>query len=116
MQKQSRRALVLSHVSFEDIGSLDVPLLERGFDIETVDVATACFPLQQAESCDLLVVLGGPIGVYDQQNYPFLKDEVACIGPTLGGAQADPRHLSGCTTHGCSSATLAFILANMVRR
>jgi GMP synthase (glutamine-hydrolysing) len=83
MQKQSRRALVLSHLSFEDIGSLDVPLRERGFDIETVDVATACFPLQQAESCDLLVVLGGPIGVYDQQNYPFLKDEVACIGRRL---------------------------------
>jgi GMP synthase (glutamine-hydrolysing) len=83
MQKHSRRALVLSHLSFEDIGSLDVPLRERGFDIETVDVATACFPLQQAESCDLLVVLGGPIGAYDQQNYPFLKDEVACIGQRL---------------------------------
>jgi GMP synthase (glutamine-hydrolysing) len=83
MQKHSRRALVLSHLSFEDIGSLDVPLRERGFDIETVDVATVCFPLQQAESCDLLVVLGGPIGVYDQQNYPFLKDEVACIGQRL---------------------------------
>jgi GMP synthase (glutamine-hydrolysing) len=43
------------------------------------------------------VVLGGPIGVYGQQDYPFLKDEIACIGqrlaarkPTLGiclGAQ-----------------------------
>ena len=83
MQKHSRRALVLSHLSFEDIGSLDVPLRERGFDIETVDVATACFPLQQAEFCDLLVVLGGPIGACDQQNYPFLKDEVACIGQRL---------------------------------
>jgi GMP synthase (glutamine-hydrolysing) len=97
MQTHSRRALVLSHLAFEDIGSLEAPLLERGFDIETVDVATARFPLRQAESCDLLVILGGPIGVYDQQDYPFLKDEIACIGerlsarkPTLGiclGAQ-----------------------------
>jgi len=83
MQTQSRRVLVLSHVAFEDLGSLDAPLRERGFDIETVDVATAHFPLRQAEECDLLVVLGGPIGVYDQQDYPFLKDEIACIGGRL---------------------------------
>jgi len=79
----SRRALVLSHVAFEDLGSLDKPLSERGFNVESVDVATARFPLPQAESCDLLVILGGPIGVYDQQDYPFLKDELACIGQRL---------------------------------
>ena len=55
----------------------------RGFEIENVDAATARFPLPQAESCDLLVVLGGPIGVYDEQDYPFLKDEIACIGQRL---------------------------------
>jgi GMP synthase (glutamine-hydrolysing) len=97
MQTQLRRALVLSHVAFEDIGSLEAPLRERGFVIETVDVATARFPLPQADTVDLLVVMGGPIGVYDQADYPFLKDEIACIGhrlakrkPTLGiclGAQ-----------------------------
>jgi GMP synthase (glutamine-hydrolysing) len=83
MPMHSRRTLVLNHVAFEDLGSLDKPLRERGFDIESVDVATARFPLPQAESCDLLVLLGGPIGVYDQQDYPFLKDELACIGQRL---------------------------------
>jgi GMP synthase (glutamine-hydrolysing) len=97
MQKLSRRALVLSHVAFEDLGSLEPPLRQRGFAIETVDVTTAHFPLPEAEYCDLLVILGGPIGVYDHQDYPFLPDEIACIGqrlaarkPTLGiclGAQ-----------------------------
>ncbi len=79
----AHRALVLNHVAFEDLGSLDKPLRERDFEVEYVDVATARFPLPQAESCDLLVVLGGPIGVYDQQDYPFLKDEIACIGQRL---------------------------------
>lgn len=97
MQMPSRHALVLSHVAFEDLGSLEQPLRERGFTIESVDVATARFPLPQAQSCDLLVVLGGPIGVYDRQEYPFLDAEIACIAqrleahrPTLGiclGAQ-----------------------------
>jgi GMP synthase (glutamine-hydrolysing) len=97
MPTQSLTALVLTHVAFEDLDSLAVHLLERNFNIEVIDVATACFPLPQAETCDLLVVLGGPIGVYDQQHYPFLADEIACIRkrlsmrkPTLGiclGAQ-----------------------------
>lgn len=83
MQTPSRHTLVLSHVPFEDLGSLQAPLRQRGFDIETVDVATARFPLPQAESCDLLVVLGGPIGVYDRQDYPFLDSETACIAARL---------------------------------
>ena len=83
MQTQTPRALVLSHVAFEDLGTLEVPLRARGFEIETIDAATASFPLHQAKNCDLLVVLGGPIGVYDQQDYPFLKDEIACIGQRL---------------------------------
>jgi GMP synthase (glutamine-hydrolysing) len=78
-----RQALVLSHVAFEDLGTLEAPLRERGFEIESVLAATARFPLPQAESCDLLVVLGGPIGVYEQQDYPFLKDEIALIGRRL---------------------------------
>jgi GMP synthase (glutamine-hydrolysing) len=83
MPMPSRHALVLSHVAFEDLGSLEAPLRDRGFTIETVEVATARFPLLQAESCDLLVVMGGPIGVYDQQDYPFLTHEIACIAARL---------------------------------
>ena len=79
MQTHTRHALVISHVAFEDIGTLEPPLRARGFAIETVDAATARSPLPQAESCDLLVVLGGPIGVYDHQDYPFLHEEIACI-------------------------------------
>ncbi len=79
MTPHSPRALVLSHVAFEDLGSLEAPLLERNFQIENVLASKAQFPLPQAESCDLLIVLGGPISVYDEQDYPFLINEIACI-------------------------------------
>jgi GMP synthase (glutamine-hydrolysing) len=75
----TRRALALSHVTFEDLGTFAAPLRARGFEIENLNASQARFPLSQADSCDLLIVLGGPIGVYDQQNYPFLKDEIALI-------------------------------------
>lgn len=83
MSTRERHALVLNHVPFEDLGSLDAPLRGRGFRIETVDASTAQFPLLQAESCDLMVVLGGPIGVYDSSDYPFLEGEIRCIRQRL---------------------------------
>jgi GMP synthase (glutamine-hydrolysing) len=91
------QAVVFSHLPFEDIGSLRPELERRGFAIDTVDVATARFPLPEADHCDLLVVMGGPIGVYDSDDYPFLTAEIEAIRrrldprkPTLGiclGAQ-----------------------------
>jgi GMP synthase (glutamine-hydrolysing) len=83
MQNPARRAVALSHVAFEDLGTLESPLRARGFQIESVVAAEANFPLPQVQSCDLLVVLGGPIGVYDHQDYPFLTNEVACIQERL---------------------------------
>lgn len=90
-------AVVLSHLSFEDLGSLQPALEQRGFAIQTIDVATARFPLPQTERCDLLIVLGGPVGVYDSDAYPFLTAEIESLRqrlsarkPTLGiclGAQ-----------------------------
>lgn len=74
-----RRALALSHVTFEDLGTFAAPLRARNFEIENLNCSHAHFPLPQSESCDLLIVLGGPIGVYDHQDFPFLKDEIALI-------------------------------------
>jgi GMP synthase (glutamine-hydrolysing) len=79
----ARRALVLSHVTFEDLGTFESPLRARGFEIENLNASQAGFPLPQANSCDLLIVLGGPIGVYDHADYPFLNDEIALIARRL---------------------------------
>ncbi len=72
-------AVALTHVPFEDLGSLQPVLHERGFAVEMIDAATAPFPLQLAALCELLVVLGGPIGVYETDAYPFVAGEIACI-------------------------------------
>lgn len=87
---------VVQHLLFEDLGSLDVVLRARGHAITYVqagvdDVGAAI------ETAPILVVLGGPIGVYEADRYPFLNDELAALTrrlqaqrPTLGiclGAQ-----------------------------
>jgi len=87
MSHASPTALILSHVAFEDLGTLEVPLRERGFSLEFVNASMAHFPLPQAATCELLVVLGGPIGVYDQQAYPFLTAEIALIRQRLAAGR-----------------------------
>ena len=87
MSHASPTALILSHVAFEDLGTLEVPLRERGFSLEFVNASMAHFPLPQAATCELLVVLGGPIGVYDQQVYPFLTAEIALIRQRLAAGR-----------------------------
>jgi GMP synthase (glutamine-hydrolysing) len=93
----TRTALVLRHVHFEDLGTFGPVLNEAGYEIRYVTVGDPGFPGQDPIEPDLLIILGGPIGVYEDAIYPFLKAERAFITkrletkrPTLGiclGAQ-----------------------------
>jgi GMP synthase (glutamine-hydrolysing) len=88
---------VIRHIGFEDLGSFACPLREVGYDIDYVDVAERDPATLDPLGADLLVVLGGPIGVYDHDAYPVVTDEIrllrarlAADRPTLGiclGAQ-----------------------------
>jgi GMP synthase (glutamine-hydrolysing) len=76
------KAIAIRHVLFEDLGILR-PLLERrGYEVEYLDAGID--DLGEALTADLLVVLGGPIGVGDIDAYPFLGEEIRAIGARLG--------------------------------
>jgi len=96
-------ALAVRHVAFEDLGILG-PLLEaRGYAVEYLDAGVDPIVADAVVGADVVVVLGGPIGVYETDAYPFLVDELEAIGkrldagrPTLGvclGAQLMARAL-----------------------
>ncbi|MGU3496203.1 glutamine amidotransferase [Xanthobacteraceae bacterium A53D] len=92
-----KTALVLRHVHFEDLGSFAQPIKDAGYAIRYNDVGQPDFLADDPAGDDLLVVLGGPIGVYEEASYPFLVREKAFLAerlsrglPTLGiclGAQ-----------------------------
>jgi GMP synthase (glutamine-hydrolysing) len=71
--------LAIRHVPFEDLGCLEAPLIESGYAIRYVDAPTADFNHLAQAKWDLLVVLGGPIGVNEQQDYPFLIEELRLL-------------------------------------
>jgi GMP synthase (glutamine-hydrolysing) len=79
----SRSALVLRHVAFEGLGVLAPLLHDCDFTTRICEIGVDPFPAREIQSCDLLIVLGGPIGVYETDAYPWLVEETAAIGERL---------------------------------
>lgn len=85
-----KTVIAIRHVAFEDLGSWE-PLLSQSHQIKYFNPAEQNPANLQHENIDLLVVLGGPIGVYQDEEYPFLKNEIKLLEqrlkkdlPTLG--------------------------------
>jgi GMP synthase (glutamine-hydrolysing) len=72
-----QNAVAIRHVSFEDAGILGDVLADRGIDLRYLEAGID--DLAPAKDADLLLVLGGPIGIYEFDRYPFLKHELATI-------------------------------------
>lgn len=75
--------IALRHVAFEDLGLIEPVLRERGARVTYAEAAVGDIPAITADGPDLLIVLGGPIGVYDEAAYPFLKEELALLEARL---------------------------------
>lgn len=76
-----RTLAAIRHVAFEDLGSFAAPLEQAGFAVRYHDAGLD--DLAAIGDPDLLVVLGGPIGAYEDHLYPFLKDEIALLAARL---------------------------------
>lgn len=79
-------ALAIRHVAFEDLGILGEVLTTRGFEIAYVDAVGGLSGVDPLRP-DLLVVLGGPIGVYEEDAYPFLSDELRLLERRLAAGR-----------------------------
>jgi len=92
-----KTAVALRHVAFENLGAFEAVLTAAGYRVHYYDVGVHELRALEPAAADLTVVLGGPIGVYETEAYPFLTEEVALLRerltagrPTLGiclGAQ-----------------------------
>lgn len=78
-----KSALVLRHVHFEDLGTLEALLRERGYAVQYCEAALDDLCTLDALAPDLLVALGGPIGACDDAAYPFVANELALIARRL---------------------------------
>ncbi len=95
--KRRRTCIALTHVAFEHLGIIAPALAARGFGVSAVRAGID--PIDEAAWLDagLVVILGGPISVYEQHAYPWMTRHVDLVRrrlalerPTLGiclGAQ-----------------------------
>lgn len=73
--------VALRHVAFEDLGHWEPEIRAHGYSITYVDAGVD--DLSPVRDADLVVVLGGPIGVGDVALFPVLEEESALIRERL---------------------------------
>lgn len=98
-----REVLAIRHVHFEDLGSLELVLGDRGQLVRYLDVGRARIEAPDPLDTSLMVVLGGPIGAYEEALFPHLTPLLSMLEkriqaglPTIGiclGAQLVARAL-----------------------
>ncbi len=96
MMESKKYINVIQHLAFEDLGSFGKVFQSQGFEIRYYHAGVNIPELVYQDEA-ILVVLGGPIGVYETDNYPYLQQEIDGLKnriqnqlPTLGiclGAQ-----------------------------
>jgi len=79
------RAIMIRHLAFEDAGMLAPVLAARGYQAHYRDAGVDDLGDIVLEAGDLLIVLGGPIGAYEEAKYPFLADELRLMERALAG-------------------------------
>ena len=75
----SKTAVAIRHVAFEDAGVWRDVLAGHGYDLAYVEAGVDALTDAAVLSADLLIVLGGPIGVYETDAYPFLVEEIEMV-------------------------------------
>ena len=81
------RVLVIMHVESEGVGTLERPLRQAGAQVETARLYAGARLPDRADDYLAVVSMGGPMNVYEEEKYPFLKEETAFL------AQAVARNL-----------------------
>ena len=79
-----KSVIAIRHVHFEDLGLFQNILLAAGYQVHYVDVASRDLLQIDPLVPDILVALGGPVGVYDDHLYPFLLEERELLRRRLG--------------------------------
>lgn len=86
-----KRALIVRHTPFEGAAGFRLPIEQAGYEFNRINVSDPGFTSFDWMEPDLVVVMGGPMGVYEREAYPWIDGEVVGLAmriaarlPTLG--------------------------------
>ncbi len=94
---KQKTALIIRHVPYEGVAGYRLPIEAAGYHVDRIDVADPAFSSLDLREPDLLIMMGGPMGVYEQDRHPWIACQLRRLAlrleadrPTLGvcfGAQ-----------------------------
>jgi GMP synthase-like glutamine amidotransferase len=70
------------HVPFEGLGNIEDWIKSKNYELSATRFYTAD-SLPELDAIDCLIIMGGPMGVYDDKKYPWLTAEKSFIEATL---------------------------------
>ncbi len=92
-----KSALIIRHVPYEGVAGFRQPIEDAGYVVDRIDVTDASFSSVDLSQPDLVIMMGGPMGVYEAEQYPWISCQLGRLSrrleadrPTLGvcfGAQ-----------------------------
>lgn len=74
--------LILKHAEIERPGLIEDFLMQQEIPYQTIDLYLNT-PLPTPDGFSHLIILGGPMNVYEEERYPFLKSEDLFIKETI---------------------------------
>jgi len=87
----ARSALIIRHVPYEGVAGFRAPIEEAGYDVDRIDVTDPAFGGLDLTEPDLLIMMGGPMGVYERDAHPWISCQLRRLAlriharrPTLG--------------------------------
>lgn len=92
-----KKGLIIRHTPYEGIAGFRQPVEDAGYSLDRIDVTDPEFARVNFNTPDLLILMGGPMGVYERDANPWIDCEIDRLAsrislglPTIGvclGAQ-----------------------------
>lgn len=86
-----KSALIVRHTPYEGIAGFRAPIEAAGYELTRIDVADPAFPHVDFDEPDLVLIMGGPMGVYETEAHPWIAGEITRLArrimldrPTVG--------------------------------
>ncbi len=75
------------HVEFEDLASIEPWLKKKKFRITKTRFFNPHYCMPSLKAIDCLIIMGGPMGIYDEEKYPWLKLEKEFIKKAINAGK-----------------------------
>ena len=86
-----KSALIIRHTPYEGIAGFRAPVEAAGYELTRIDVSDPAFPHIDFDEPDLVLIMGGPMGVYETEAHPWIAGEITRLArrimldrPTIG--------------------------------